>query len=61
MQEVPLGPNARAMLVDCPPLYDRAGIYAESTVGLPDNPDPLCVSRDRRARVGGVAARRRLP
>ena len=37
LQEVPLGPGARAMLVDCPPLYDRAGIYAEHQWDYPDN------------------------
>ncbi len=36
--EVPLGPGARMMLVDCPALYDRAGIYNEHNVDYPDNP-----------------------
>ena len=36
--EVPLGDNARAMLVDCPPLYDRASIYAEHNADYADNP-----------------------
>jgi starch synthase len=35
--EVPLGAGARAMLVDCPPLYDRAGLYAENNVDYMDN------------------------
>ncbi len=38
LHEVPLGPGARALLVDCPPLYDRAGIYSESNTDYPDNP-----------------------
>ena len=38
LHEVPLGPGARALLVDCPPLYDRAGLYAESNTDYPDNP-----------------------
>ncbi|MGH9176673.1 MAG: glycogen synthase, partial [Vicinamibacterales bacterium] len=35
--EVPLGPGARVMLVDCPPLYDRGGIYTENNVDYVDN------------------------
>jgi starch synthase len=38
MSEVPLGENARALLVDCPPLYDRDGIYAHGSSDHPDNP-----------------------
>ena len=38
MQETPLGPNARALLVDCPPLFDRGGIYAEHGRDYDDNP-----------------------
>jgi starch synthase len=38
LQEVPLGAGVRAILVDCPPLYDRAGIYAESNTDYGDNP-----------------------
>ena len=37
LQEVPLGPGARAMLVDCAALYDRAGIYSEHRWDYPDN------------------------
>jgi starch synthase len=37
LQEVPLGPGARAMLVDCGPLYDRGGIYSEQRWDYPDN------------------------
>ena len=37
LQEVPLGPGARAMLVDCAALYDRAGIYTEHQWDYPDN------------------------
>ncbi len=36
--EVPLGDNVRALLVDCPPLYDRAGVYAENHADYLDNP-----------------------
>lgn len=35
--EVPLGPGARALLIDCPPLYDRSGLYGEQNVDYPDN------------------------
>lgn len=35
--EVPLGPGARALFLDCPPLYDRAGIYNEHGVDYDDN------------------------
>ena len=38
MLETPLGDNARAVLVDCPPLYDRGGIYAEQHRDFDDNP-----------------------
>ncbi len=37
LYEVPLGEQTRVMLVDCPPLYDRAGIYAEQNTDYPDN------------------------
>jgi starch synthase len=36
--ETPLGDGARALLVDCPPLYDRAGLYDESNIEYADNP-----------------------
>jgi len=36
--EHPLGPGARALLLDCPELYDRAGIYYEAGTDYPDNP-----------------------
>jgi starch synthase len=36
--EVPLADNVRAMLVDCPPLYDRPSLYAENNVDYVDNP-----------------------
>ena len=36
--EVPLGSGARAILVDCPELYDRAGIYGERGADYEDNP-----------------------
>jgi starch synthase len=38
LYETSLGDNARALLVDCPALYDRAGIYAENHADYPDNP-----------------------
>ncbi len=34
----PIGPGARVLLLDCPELYDRAGIYYEAGVDYPDNP-----------------------
>jgi starch synthase len=36
--ETPLGPNARAWLVDAPPLYDRDGLYNDNSHDHPDNP-----------------------
>ncbi len=36
--EEPLGPGARALFVDCPPLYHRAGLYNAGQVDYPDNP-----------------------
>lgn len=33
-----LGPNVRALFVDCPPLYDRAGLYNTRGVDFDDNP-----------------------
>jgi starch synthase len=38
LHDVPLGPGARAILVECPPLYDRGGIYAEYNTDYGDNP-----------------------
>jgi starch synthase len=35
--EEPLGPAARAIFVDCPPLYARRGIYNEHNVDYADN------------------------
>ena len=35
--EQPLGPGARALLLDCPELYDRDGIYYEAGADYPDN------------------------
>jgi starch synthase len=37
LYEAPLGENARALLLDCPPLYDRDGIYAEQNTDYADN------------------------
>ncbi len=34
----PLGPGARALFVDCPPLFDRAGLYNAGQVDFADNP-----------------------
>ncbi len=36
--EQPLGRGARALLLDCPELYDRDGIYYEAGIDYPDNP-----------------------
>jgi starch synthase len=36
--EEPLGPGARALLVECPPLYHRAGLYNSGQVDYDDNP-----------------------
>jgi starch synthase len=33
-----IGPGARVLLLDCPELYDRAGIYNEGGADYPDNP-----------------------
>jgi starch synthase len=35
--EVPIGENARALLLDCPPLYDRPALYAENNDDYVDN------------------------
>ena len=35
--EQPLGPGARVLFLDCPPLYDRAGIYNEQGIDYADN------------------------
>lgn len=37
LYDAPLGDNARALLVDCPPLYDRSGIYGEFNQDYADN------------------------
>ena len=36
--EAPLADGARALLVDCPPLYDRDGLYGAANTDYPDNP-----------------------
>ena len=36
--EAPLGDGARAILVDAPDLYDRAGLYGVGNIDYPDNP-----------------------
>jgi starch synthase len=36
--ETPLGPNVRALLLDCPPLYARPGVYGQDLKDYPDNP-----------------------
>ena len=36
--EAPLAGGARALLVDCPDLYDRAGIYGADSTDYPDSP-----------------------
>ena len=35
--EAPIGTGARVLLVDCPELYDRSGIYYDSRGDYPDN------------------------
>src|SRR2546430_8347010 len=35
--DVPLGDGARALLIDCPDLYDRDALYGPSTGDYPDN------------------------
>ena len=35
--EAPLADGARALLVDCPHLYDRPGLYRAGNVDYPDN------------------------
>ena len=35
--EQPLGPGARVLFLDCPPLYDRPGIYNEGGIDYADN------------------------
>ena len=37
LHDVTLGPGARVLLVDCPELYDRPGIYNEGGQDYPDN------------------------
>ena len=36
--EAPLGDGARAILIDCPDLYDRAELYGEAGLDYPDSP-----------------------
>jgi starch synthase len=36
--DAPLADGARALLVDCPALYDRAGLYGVDNTDYPDNP-----------------------
>ena len=36
--EAPLADGARALLVDCPDLYDRPGLYADDNTDYADNP-----------------------
>ncbi len=36
--EAPLGPGARVLLLDCPELYDRSGIYYDADGDYADNP-----------------------
>jgi starch synthase len=38
LHEIPFGDGARILLVDCPDLYDRAGLYHEHGVNYGDNP-----------------------
>jgi len=38
LMRAPMGPGATALLLDCPELYDRDGIYYDSSGDFPDNP-----------------------
>lgn len=38
LYEETLGPGARVVFVDCPPLFDRAGLYNDGGADYPDNP-----------------------
>ena len=38
LMAAPLGPHARALLLDCPELYDRDGIYYDARGDFADNP-----------------------
>ncbi len=57
--EAPLGPGARALLLDCPPLYDRAGIYNERWHRL--SGQPRAVSRFSPPRPSSGPPRRPSP
>src|SRR5213080_4615064 len=41
--EAPMPDGARAILVDCPDLYDRDSLYASAGVDYPDNPRRFAV------------------
>jgi starch synthase len=43
LHEVALANGARAVLVDCPPLYDREALYGIDNVDYPDNPRRFAV------------------
>lgn len=38
LMQQPLGPGARVLLLDCPALYDRDGLYYDAAGDFPDNP-----------------------
>jgi starch synthase len=57
--DAPLADGARALLVECPDLYDRESLYAEGTVEYPDNARRFAVLV--RATLEFVARRGRRP
>ena len=57
--EAPLGDGARAILVDCPDLYDREALYGLGNIDYPDN--PLRFAFLARAALEFVARRNRPP
>jgi starch synthase len=55
----PLGDRLRLVFVDCPPLFDRAGIYLEGGADYPDNPVRFALLA--RAAVEWAASERHSP
>ena len=56
--EAPLEAGARALLIDCPDLFDREGLYGVDNVDYPDNPRRFATAGPRRAGVCRAAGRR---
>jgi starch synthase len=58
--EAPLGDGARALLVDCPDLYDRDTLYGPDNTDYPDSPRRFAVlvraALEHAARLEGVPA-----